>query len=1005
MTAAILQGLSRSSGIDMVGSITPVDTIAALRALTNAPDTLGNPGLDHPKIVAVDGWATKGDSWQGFLECMGNNSATSATFTATAQITNINVGFGNEVTVSGIVGSISIGDAINGTGAISGTIFTSQLSGTTGGNGVYTTNYTITAFGSTLTSTSDDGATQFADASNRLYKRLWDKYHFPAEWVGMFTTNADNGQLIGRVPKFTECQAPVPSELYPAFSPTTGAMTFTTYPTQAQLANVKWRGFSTVWSCAGSLGASFPSPGFLSLNQVAFDYVYMPARNVQFTGAPGGFAPAYDITGTGLSGFEGISLINQTGITFGIGLRLGGATYAGQITASIATTTFNSGGWFNGTLTVTAVQTGSLYTNCQIYAPGMLGGVYVQDQVSGTPGGIGVYNIAIFSSPITISSQYMTAQSPIEQSIYVNNLLTRPKGFGIGGFAVNLVFGSPSNHTFLTGAEDFILKGGQVGLYYDQNSIGSADSGENMMFMNFDIVNLAGGMLLSNCVKTTFDGGSFDYCTRNGYMSNNYTVFKNVYHETRSVAGVQFPTTAELYAQDVQSRTSFDSDTNFLGLPYSTASLIAFDGAPGTGACSSFVSFNNCQYFDPRCMPVFAPSGAYGDGKRQFVNFDAAFVENIYGQIAGYNGMNMVPALSPGNLMNPDWNFASGTLAAYPGSANVTNQTSVVPTTETTAATNAALLSGSASLNFSDMSVKPGAIIYMSFLDQLSGTLAGIGGAMNFYSPTGTLIESFPLNTEAQVPNFAGFFGGNTLAPAFNTTQRTGWTNQQFAFRAPPGSGYMNGNIGTAVGTVTFNPAAKASNVVLSGGNLTAALSSGSIGGVRANGGANTGLFYCSFVPTLGSGNIGVGLANTFADLSNFLGGDTNSVIYDSSGFVSLNNTHVATIATFASGNTVDMAWNLTAKLVWFRVNGGNWNNNGSADPATNTGGISIAALGSIGTIPYFAVAESTATTASVTAQFAGTYAHAAPAGYINVVAASSYYVGNIAIYGQNTNG
>lgn len=67
-----------------------------------------------------------------------------ATFTAT--------GSGVDLTVSAVTGLISVGDTISGTGVPAGTTIVSQTSGTTGGAGVYVTSADTTANASTVTS-------------------------------------------------------------------------------------------------------------------------------------------------------------------------------------------------------------------------------------------------------------------------------------------------------------------------------------------------------------------------------------------------------------------------------------------------------------------------------------------------------------------------------------------------------------------------------------------------------------------------------------------------------------------------------------------------------------------------------------------------------------------------------------------------------------------------------------------------------------------------------------
>lgn len=67
---------------------------------------------------------------------------------------------------------------------------------------------------------------------------------------------------------------------------------------------------------------------------------------------------------------------------------------------------------------------------------------------------------------------------------------------------------------------------------------------------------------------------------------------------------------------------------------------------------------------------------------------------------------------------------------------------------------------------------------------------------------------------------------------------------------------------------------------------------------------------------------------------------------------------------------------------IWFRVNGGNWNANPSANPSTNTGGESLAAVAGV---PLFAavLVNAGATNDNATANFGATaFANAAPSGF-----------------------
>jgi hypothetical protein len=160
-------------------------------------------------------------------------------------------------------------------------------------------------------------------------------------------------------------------------------------------------------------------------------------------------------------------------------------------------------------------------------------------------------------------------------------------------------------------------------------------------------------------------------------------------------------------------------------------------------------------------------------------------------------------------------------------------------------------------------------------------------------------------------------------------------------------------------GTTTFDPAHTDVNLSLSGGNLIVSLGTG--GGPYVNtrtiASHSSGKIYNEFVDTNDGGNsnsVCVGLLNSSQVTNNYLGSSSNSVGYfgggGGSGTVSINGSTVATIQGYAQGNTISMAEDTAAQLVWFGVNGGIWNNSGSANPATGVGGISIASV----TGPYF---------------------------------------------------
>lgn len=131
-----------------------------------------------------------------------------------------------------------------------------------------------------------------------------------------------------------------------------------------------------------------------------------------------------------------------------------------------------------------------------------------------------------------------------------------------------------------------------------------------------------------------------------------------------------------------------------------------------------------------------------------------------------------------------------------------------------------------------------------------------------------------------------------------------------------------------------------ASGITLSNSNKTAT-SNGS-GNQRVHGDTyhNTGKYYCEIQGWAGSGG-GIGLSTVLAPLNG--NGFTYNYGIDTGG-----NVHIQWDGS-GSGNpgspgthTVCIAVDFTNNRLWFRIDAGNWNGSGTADPATNVGGASI---------------------------------------------------------------
>lgn len=194
-----------------------------------------------------------------------------------------------------------------------------------------------------------------------------------------------------------------------------------------------------------------------------------------------------------------------------------------------------------------------------------------------------------------------------------------------------------------------------------------------------------------------------------------------------------------------------------------------------------------------------------------------------------------------------------------------------------------------------------------------------------------------------------------------------------------PGFGAFTPAVGGGGAAATWDPANKSANITLSGGNLTATSTTTGPNNVKSTLSKSTGKYYSEHTVTLVSGaEYSICLATAAAPLNTYGGADTTSIGFYMDGTVYYNNVLVTTIQSTATGQRVDMAVDLDADLGWWRSNNGNWNNSGTANPATGTGGI---ALGVAGTV--FVMCSMLQTPEVNAAVFAsGSWAGSPPAGF-----------------------
>lgn len=182
--------------------------------------------------------------------------------------------------------------------------------------------------------------------------------------------------------------------------------------------------------------------------------------------------------------------------------------------------------------------------------------------------------------------------------------------------------------------------------------------------------------------------------------------------------------------------------------------------------------------------------------------------------------------------------------------------------------------------------------------------------------------------------------------------------------------------------TTTWNPSDKSAQITLTNGNLTAATTgSGSDNLVRSTTSQTTGKLY--FEETFGStgSETAIGLANSTASLTAFLGTDNNGIGIYQSGHIFRNGSNVLSGPSFTTGDVIGVAIDFGAGLIWFRNNSSpsTWNGGGSADPATGVGGLSLSAI----TGPFFACCDTFSSGHPQTANFGQSgFGQTPPTGY-----------------------
>lgn len=194
---------------------------------------------------------------------------------------------------------------------------------------------------------------------------------------------------------------------------------------------------------------------------------------------------------------------------------------------------------------------------------------------------------------------------------------------------------------------------------------------------------------------------------------------------------------------------------------------------------------------------------------------------------------------------------------------------------------------------------------------------------------------------------------------------------------------------------MTWDVTAKNAHVILSNGNLTATADGTSFTNFLGRtidaspiGATNKRYWEIHVDASNAAGTTGIGVANSTFIGDAFLGQTANGMAYQPPGGVEYNGSSAATLASFTIGDVICVAVDYGAAKIWFRKNGGNWNNDilANQNPATNTGGINISLMVA-GSVSIYAAYElqTQETSDQQTANFGSTFLFTPPAGFTGI--------------------
>lgn len=173
----------------------------------------------------------------------------------------------------------------------------------------------------------------------------------------------------------------------------------------------------------------------------------------------------------------------------------------------------------------------------------------------------------------------------------------------------------------------------------------------------------------------------------------------------------------------------------------------------------------------------------------------------------------------------------------------------------------------------------------------------------------------------------------------------------------------------------TWNSGDKSAGVTLTGSNLIATVGSAGFQGARSVYSTASGKYYWEW--TYGTNvtmSCGIGLSTLSLTAAGGANGIVGGAVANIVGSIFINSTSSSASLGSLAGSLVGIALNLDTQLIWFRKGAaGNWNNSGTANPATGLGGFTLTFVGGGGTAAYAYMTATSASGGSVNANFGDT--------------------------------